>query len=293
MVSAKEHGVVVEREWTALGGVRIFLRDYAAGGGPPRLPVVCLHGLTRNSKDFDAVAPVIAAQGRRVITMDVRGRGRSDRSQNPRDYSPAIYAADTIGLLDALGIGKAIFLGTSMGGLISMFAALKRPSLCRALILNDVGPELDAAGVDRIRSYAGRTPVLQSWDEAGRHMQKIGGAAFPDYDLDQWITFARLNHREMNGEIVVDCDPRIAINLQRRQPPKFLMWHYFRKVARRRPSLLIRGELSDLISLPVARKMLQAAPQMEFVEVPRVGHAPILSEPAAKTAIRDFLSRNA
>src|SRR5688572_3664577 len=144
-----------ERRWTSPDGLALYARDYAGGDGEQRLPVLCLHGLTRNSKDFDGLAPKIAALGRRVIVPDVRGRGQSAWDSRPARYNPKTYARDVLGMMDMLGIPSAIFIGTSMGGLITMTAAMMRTKAVAAAILNDVGPAIAPAGIARILSYAG------------------------------------------------------------------------------------------------------------------------------------------
>ena len=167
-----------EQRWSSPDGLSLYARDYAASGGGARLPVVCLHGLTRNAKDFEAVAPRIAALGRRVIVPDVRGRGLSARDPNPANYHPKVYARDVAGLLDALGIPRAIFLGTSMGGIITMALAAARPKLIAASILNDVGPEIASEGVARILGYAGKGTRIGSWQDAADYLRRtqVGSA---------------------------------------------------------------------------------------------------------------------
>ncbi len=279
----------VERWWTSDDGLNLFARDYAGAKGASRLPIVCLHGLTRNSLDFVELAPNLAATGRRVLIADVRGRGRSDRSSDPGTYDPKVYAKDVLGLLDRLGIGRAVFIGTSMGGLISLAIASKRPSICGGIVLNDVGPEIDEAGINRIRSYAGKPTEFASWSEAGEAMAEIGAAVFPDFKSQDWLNFAKLNHVERDGQIVVDCDPGIAVNLGRPLPPKFLRWGFFHWVARKHRILVIRGANSDILAQAVAERMARRA-NVELATVPGVGHAPVLTEPAALQALSSFLA---
>ena len=124
----------VERTWASNDGLDLFARDYAPAAGPARLPVICLHGLTRNSRDFEGVAPAMAAAGRRVLALDVRGRGRSAYDPNPSNYNPAVYAGDVAALMSEAGLARGIILGTSMGGLIAMTLATLRPDLILSLI---------------------------------------------------------------------------------------------------------------------------------------------------------------
>jgi len=281
-----------ERRWQSGDGLSLYARDYPAAAGPTRLPVICIHGLTRNSKDFANVAPWIAGQGRRVLAVDVRGRGRSDRSPDPMRYRPAIYARDMLALMDALGMARALFVGTSMGGLIAMTAAMIRPRAVAGMVLNDVGPEIAQQGVERIAGYAGKPVTITDWNDAIAYLKRTSAAAFPDYTDADWRAVAERSFIEDEaGKPILDYDPDIAVPFARRPPPRRVPfgWLLFRLIARRRPMLLLRGELSDLISAGIAEHMRRTAPHMAFAQVPGVGHAPWLDEPAAREAIGRFL----
>jgi pimeloyl-ACP methyl ester carboxylesterase len=283
----------IEREWRSRDGLTLYSRDYPAVGGEKSLPVVCLHGLTRNSKDFEEVAPRLAGGGRRVIVPDVRGRGRSAFDPKPKRYQPFVYARDVLELLDSLGIGRAVFIGTSMGGLITLMVAGLRLRAIAAAVLNDVGPEVDQAGIDRILSYAGKLRRVESWADAVDYVRQTGGAAFPNNSEADWESFARCTFREESGRPVFDYDPAIMVPMSK-GPPKtrsFIGMILFRRLARSRPTLLIRGELSDLLSERIAARMKRNAPALELAVIPGVGHAPLLTEPAAVEAIDEFLSR--
>ena len=160
---------------TARDGVQLYARDYRPHSETGKLPVVCLHGLTRNSKDFEDVAPWLASLGRRVIAIDIRGRGKSARSPDPMDYVPRTYVRDVDLQLAELGIPRAVFLGTSMGGIIAMLMAARHSRKVAAAILNDVGPEVDPAGIERIKQYAGRDAALESWDDALAYIDRMFG----------------------------------------------------------------------------------------------------------------------
>lgn len=283
-----------ERYWRSRDGLDLFLRDYPAAAGPARLPVICLHGLTRTSRDFEEVAPSIAARGRNVLVPDVRGRGRSARDPNPMNYQVKTYARDVLEMMDRLGIGRAVFLGTSMGGLITMAVAAMRSAAVAAAILNDVGPEISPVGLKRIAGYAGKAVELGSWDDAAARVRETMGEAFPDYVEEDWQAFARRSFREgPDGAPMVDYDLDIAKPIQtgRIRTSSLLAWFVFRRLARRRPTLLIRGGLSDLITAEIAGRMQRAAPALALVEVPRIGHAPMLTEPEAAAALGAFLDR--
>lgn len=282
----------VDREWTAADGVRLYARDYAPAGGRCRLPVICLHGLTRNSKDFEEIAPRIAKGGRRVIVPDVRGRGRSASDPHPERYQPRTYARDILVLMDELGIRSAVFIGTSMGGLIMMALAAFRPGAVAAAILNDVGPEVGKAGIERILSYAGKAAPIESWDDAVDYVRRTNGVAFPAYGDSDWLAFARRTFRDNAGLPVLDYDPAIAVPLSK-GPPRtrsIVAAFLFKRLARRRPTMLVRGSLSDVTTAEIAAKMQRMAPLLQVVDVPEVGHAPTLTEPVAAKAIDDFLA---
>lgn len=280
-----------ERRWTSRDGLSLFARDYAAASEEARLPVVCLHGLTRNSKDFEDVAPRIAGWGRRVMVPDVRGRGQSDRDPNPKNYQPKIYARDVLEMMAALDITRAVFLGTSMGGLITMTLAAMRPKVVAAAILNDVGPAIAAEGIARILSYAGKGSDVRDWNDAADYVRRTNAIAFPHFEDEDWHRFAQRTFKQGSVGPELDYDPAIAAALQK-PPPKlagFIAGLLFRRLARKRPTLLIRGETSDIITAEIADRMQRMAPNLQQVDVPGVGHAPMLTEPEAVDAIGQFL----
>jgi pimeloyl-ACP methyl ester carboxylesterase len=288
----REMSEFADRFWRSHDGLRLFARDYAGGSGQARLPVVCIHGLTRNGRDFEAVAPQLALGGRRILVPDIRGRGRSEADPNPQNYNPGVYALDVAGLLDASGIARALFIGTSMGGLITMALAAMRPALVAGAALNDVGPELAPAGLARIASYAGRPATVRNWDDAANYARDVNEAAFPGRDRGYWEAVARRLFREgADGQPVLDYDPHIAdgLKIDPAAAPRPDPWPLFLGLAHGRPTLLIRGGLSDLIDPSIATLMRAAAPDMAYAEVPGVGHAPALDEPEAKAALDAFL----
>jgi len=283
-----------ETSFTSTDGLRLFARDYAPHSGPARLPVICIHGLTRNSADFDELAPWIAGQGRRVLAVDVRGRGESAYDADPSHYNLAVYAGDVVKLAHDLGIARAVFIGTSMGGLITMTLALRHLSLIAAAVLNDVGPTLSPRGLQRIAGYTGKGAVLASWADAASYVRSINQGAFPDNTAQDWDHWARRAFTETSpGQLCMRYDPQVALSIrpEHQKPSSVLARFAFRRLARRRPTLLVRGALSDLIEHEQLALMRAAAPQMTYVEVPNVGHAPMLTETAAQAALGDFLDR--
>jgi len=282
----------VERRWSSSDGLSLYARDYAAAAGPAKLPVIAIHGLTRNSADFNAIAPLIAQSGRRVLALDIRGRGQSDRAPDPMTYQPPVYAQDVLALMRDLGIERAVFLGTSMGGLITMAVAAVRSKVVAAAILNDIGPEVSPVGLARIAAYAGEPIEIGSWADAAAYVRKINEVAMPHYSDADWDVFARRTFRiGTEGTPIPDYDPDIMAPIRAAGARALVpnLWPFFSRLAKGRPVLLVRGETSDLLSPEIAAKMRKRAPKMDFVEVPGIGHAPMLDESEAKAAIFPFL----
>jgi len=279
---------------TSGDGLRLYARDYAASSGPARLPVVCLHGLTRNSADFDELAPELARMGRRVVVPDVRGRGHSAHDPDPANYHPGVYANDVVKLMHDLGIARAVFVGTSMGGLITMTLAMRHLDLVAGAVLNDVGPVLSKRGLARIAGYAGRCNALSSWEDAAGYLKEINACAFPANPDAEWNKWAQRAFAANDaGQLALRYDPNIALALQTGQlrPTSLAARMAFRRLAHRRPTLLVRGALSDLVEPDQAAWMRRAAPNMAYAEVPDIGHAPMLTEAAALDAVRRFLGQ--
>lgn len=283
-----------DRWWTSADGLRLYARDYAGAGGDARLPVVCIHGLTRNSRDFEDVAPYLAAAGRRVLAIDVRGRGRSARDPNPENYHPGVYAGDVAALFEQAGLSRAVFVGTSMGGLIAMVLAGTRPELIAGSVVNDVGPKLSPVGLGRILSYTGKPVEIRNWKDARKYVEGINAAAFPRYGKKDWERFtARVFDEDAKGRPVLAYDPAITVPFKAATPDKPApdMNSLWRALAGSRPTLLVHGALSDLLDDEGVALMRELTPSLEVVDVPQAGHAPMLTEPQAKTAILHFLAR--
>ncbi len=282
-----------DRRWTSPDGLSLYARDYAPADGPARLPVIAIHGLTRNSADFDVIAALIAQSGRRVLAVDVRGRGQSDRAPDPMTYTPDVYARDVVALMEQLGIEKAVFLGTSMGGLITMALTAIKPRAIAAAILNDVGPELAPEGLARIAAYTGQPVVIETWADAAAYAKRINETALPHYTDADWAAFARRTFREgTEGAPFLDYDPDISAPIKAAGAKALIpnLWPYFRALARKKPTLLLRGATSDLLSPAIVAKMRKAAPALAYAEVSGVGHAPMLDEAESRAAIFEFLA---
>lgn len=277
-----------DRYWTSRDGLKLYYRDYA--GRADRPPLLMLHGLTRNSRDFENIAARFAGDWR-VISVDFRGRGRSARDPNSAQYVPGTYAGDVLQLLDQLGIEKAVFLGTSLGGLVTMIVATVAPERIAGVLLNDVGPELDLSGIDRIKTYVGKPVVFRDWNEAAEKLQERAGDVHPRYGPAEWLRFARRICRETADGVEFDYDMAIADPFNAGNTGEVPDgWPYYRALAGR-PVLVLRGESSDLLSDAAAERMATEIPNVEVVTVPEVGHAPDLDEPEAVAAIDRLLER--
>ena len=267
-------------------GLRLHYRDYPGPAG--KAPLLCLHGLTRNSRDFTDFAERHSPEWR-VLAADFRGRGLSDYDPLPARYTPVTYAADVLHFLNALEIDRAVFIGTSLGGLVTMAIAAIAPQRIAASILNDVGPELTAGGLERIRSFVGKDVRFATWDEAAEAIAANNRRLPQSYSHDDWVEVAHRVCREDKSEIVFDYDMAIALPFETHRPvPKVDLWPLFKALGQK-PLLVVRGEQSDLLSADALEKMHEAAPGMKSVTVPGVGHAPTLDEPEALEAIDALL----
>jgi pimeloyl-ACP methyl ester carboxylesterase len=276
---------------TTPDGPRLHYRDYPAVGETTGVPVVCLHGLTRNVKDFEDLAPMIAALGRRVIVVSMRGRGRSDFDPQPERYQPLTYAIDLTGMLDALALEKVVFIGTSMGGLITMILASTMPERFAGAVINDIGPEISQIGLDRIMSNVSSRDPAASWGEAERRAKDANLETFPLRTDDQfWQDFARKTWIEMDdGRLRLDYDGAIIDQMGGGDPLPDL-WPFFNAL-KEIPTLSVRGGITDLLTTETVAKMCAAKPDLATVNVPNVGHAPFLTEPEAWAEIKALLGR--
>ena len=269
-------------------GLRLYSRVYASAAADAAV-VLCLHGLMRNSRDFGGLAVHLAAR-HRVIVPDVRGRGFSARDPNFNNYQIPVYLQDVLRLLAGLGAANVTIIGTSMGGLMAMLLAATQPKLVSRIVLNDVGPEVDPRGLERIRGYAGRAAPVRSWAEAAAQVRADYGAAWPNLSDARWDEIARLSYRaNAQGVPEVDADPLIREPLRdtsRAAPDLWPLWGALARV----PILAIRGAHSDVLSAATLQRMQRGKPDLEVLTVANRGHAPLLDEPECVAAIDAFLS---
>jgi pimeloyl-ACP methyl ester carboxylesterase len=267
-------------------GLKLFSRVYP-GPKADAPTVLCLHGLLRNSRDFEDLAPHLAERYR-VIVPDVRGRGCSARDPDPTHYQIPMYLQDLEPLLGGLGADRVAVIGTSMGGLMAMALAASQPARVRCIVLNDVGPEVDPAGLERIRGYAGKASAVKSWNEATAQLRLTFGAAWPNLDPARWETLTRRAYRANDaGAIEADADPRIGDVVRSSPDVAPDLWPLWR--AARTPVLALRGALSDILSEATLARMHREKPDLRSVSVPQRGHALLLDEPECLEAIDAFL----
>ncbi|HEY5713683.1 MAG TPA: alpha/beta hydrolase [Allosphingosinicella sp.] len=278
-----------DKYWSSSDGLKLHYRDYA--GSASRPPILCIPGLTRNARDFEGVAARLAGDWR-LICVDLRGRGESAHARDPMTYVPTTYLHDVEALIAELGLKRFILFGTSLGGLITMLLAASGKTRIAGALLNDIGPKMESGGLDHIRSYVGKSQNWPTWLHTARFLAEAHVDRYPDWEIDQWLVYAkRLCKLTPAGRIVFDYDMRIA------EPFKlpsgeadFDLWPTF-KALEGIPSLIMHGDLSDLLSAETVARMKAEVPTMESATIPRVGHAPTLDEPEAVVAIDALLKR--
>jgi pimeloyl-ACP methyl ester carboxylesterase len=283
----------VDGYWWSNDGLRLHYRDYAARSeaAAGRPPIICFPGLTRNVRDFETVASRLASEWR-VIVVEFRGRGESGYAKDAMTYVPLTYVQDVERLLTDLKISRFVAIGTSLGGIVTLLLAATRRERIAAAVLNDVGPVIEPAGLDRIRGYVGKGGAFPTWIHAARSIGELNAAVFPDYQLVDWLTIAKRTYRlSANGRIVPDYDKKIAEPFRLPGGEAGIdLWPAFDALAET-PTLIVRGALSDLLSRETAERMAERLRQANVVTVPHVGHAPVLDEPEAIDAIDALLGQ--
>ena len=279
-----------ERRVTSHDNLSLYLRDY---GDPldPRPPLFCLGGLTRNSKDFESFAEKYAKDGRRVVCPDYRGRGRSDYDPDWRNYDPRAYIRDIQDLLTALNLHHVVVVGTSLGGILGMGMAAAMPTALSALVMNDVGPEVETGGLNFIIDYIKEDRPHDDWDAAVETIKTmLPNLTFQDDGI--WLKMAQNTFQEKaDGKLYFDWDVDIAKPLLEPSYAIPDMWPLFRAL-KQVPTLVLRGAESDILSPDCFARMQEVKPDLVAVEIPRAGHVPTMAEPESRAALDDFLGKH-
>ena len=279
--------------YTSRDGLSLHVRDFGERTSP-WLPIVCLPGLTRTHRDFETLARHFAADAerpRRVAAFDYRGRGGSAWDRSGAGYNPARETEDILDGMAALSIARAVVIGTSRGGIIGMIVGLLRPASIAALVLNDIGPELEPRGLARIKAYVGATPLPDDWADAAHIQKRLHGAAFPAWTADDWLDYARATYADSAGLPARDYDPALSgtlsgIDFDRPIPA---LWGEFNSL-RNLPIMAIRGANSDLLSEATLAKMRNAHSGLVEVTVADEGHPPALRGPDLLGRIAAFIA---
>ncbi len=273
------------------------LRLHVASAGPTdgkRLPVVCLPGIARTGEDFTELMQAFASgpSPRRAIAIDSRGRGQSQWDKNAANYNPILELGDVIAVLNALGIARAVFVGTSRGGILSMLMPAARPQAIAGVVLNDIGPVIDIAGLLRIKGYVGKLSKPRSWAEAVAVLKSTVSGQFPALDEREWDLWARRTWTEKDGAFEPRYDPALSAALAAVDPavPPPALWPQF-EMLKPYPLLVLRGEHSDILSRVKLAEMQSRHPDMQSIEITGQGHAPLLLRDDSISPIVQFVKR--
>ena len=287
-----QSGVFKEIRFSARDGLRLYGRRYRARAYSGRRPVLCLAGLTRNSKDFHDVATALSSHAqvpRDVFTLDMRGRGQSDHDGDWKNYTVPNEAHDVIDFMTMMELADTGFIGTSRGGLTTMVLAALQPSRIGAVVLNDIGPVIETDGLVRIAGYVGRMPNPKSWADAGRMIRDLTKRDFPLLTEAGAEAFARQLFNEKNGRPVTGYDSKLSRSLSVLDGPMPQLWPQF-EAMKNVPLLVIRGENSDLLSVKTLEEMHKRHPMMASYIAKNEGHAPLLWDAPAIDTIASFFA---
>ena len=279
--------------FTVRDGLRLYARHYPAAARSHRRPVLCLAGLTRNSRDFHRLALSLAqhpSAPRDVYTLDTRGRGNSEYDKDWKNYTVLNEMQDVLDFMSMMDLAHCGIVGTSRGGLISMVLGAAQPTRIGAVVLNDIGPVIDMQGLIRIAGYVGRTPVPKSWGDAARVVRQLSERDFPNLTEADADAFARQLFNEKNGKPVAGYDAKIARGFSVLDGPMPALWPQFATL-KRVPVLVIRGANSDLLTEATVAEMIKRHPDCTSYTVANEGHAPLLWDSGSQGAIASFFAK--
>ncbi len=273
--------------YTSSDGLQLYAKVY--GDKEKGFPVLCLPGLTRNCRDFEDLAQHLEPN-HMVICAEQRGRGKSAYDPEWKNYQPLTYVSDMITLLDSVDVPKVLVIGTSLGGIMATLLSAMHADRIVGVIINDIGPEIDPKGLERIRSYAGKTPPVETWEEAAGQIAELNSEAFPDYDAAMWMKMAKRTFKEVDGRPIADYDANISKPFSDPAGASDVdMWPVY-QMLRPKPLLIIRGDRSDILSADTFERMQKETPDASSAIIPNRGHAPMLDEPSALSAIDAFVA---
>jgi len=281
-----------ELKCTTRDGTRLYGRHYKARAKSTRRPVLCLAGLTRNSRDFNDIAPALSQHAetpRDVYTVDMRGRGLSEHDADWRNYAIPVEMHDVIDFMTMLGLNDCGIIGTSRGGLITHVLAAAQPTRIGAVVLNDIGPVIEFDGLVRIAGYVGRVPLPKSWDDAARAVLSLAKRDFPGLTEREAEIFARQLFNEKNDKPISGYDRKLSKCLSLLDGPIPELWPQFEGL-KRVPLMVVRGANSDLLSVKTVDEMRRRHPNFRSIEVPGEGHAPLLRDAPTIEAITTFFA---
>ena len=284
----QDYGSGVHKTFTSQDGLCLHYVEYAGPGSGT--PVLCMPGLSRNARDFTGVAEHLSAD-RRVYCADFRGRGQSQWDPDPAHYQAPLYVVDMLTLLAQENIDRVLLIGTSLGGIVATGMVHANPTLVAGLVLNDIGPVIDPAGLARIGGYLGKSDLWSTWEEAAARLKVVNDTVYPDFSDSDWVRYAQKTcRRNQDGLIVQDYDPRLSEGFAADSAATLDLWDLFEGL-KQTPALLLRGELSDLLSQTTAEEMLVRLPNLSLKIIKNRGHVPTLDEPGARAAIEAFVAR--
>ncbi|MDA0369174.1 MAG: alpha/beta hydrolase [Proteobacteria bacterium] len=274
-----------EKTFRTRDGLSLYYRDY--NGPVGKTPILCLSGTGGNSKVYDDLAPHIA-QTRRVLTMDWRGHGRSDRDPDWQHYHYNVDRDDVIEFLAFLGVSKIVTVGTSLGGIVTMHIAGYKPDLLAGSVMNDVGPVIGEAGRLRLHDNMGKPMVFDSFEDAAQAQKERAEVGFAFTDAEWLLRVHRIYAQDPDGKVKANMDPMYGrVFRERKRLPDY--WHFFENM-KAIPVLAIRGAVSDILDQATLDEMKRRKPDLKTTIVPGRGHCPMLTEPQALAAIDSFLA---
>ncbi|MEL6202253.1 MAG: alpha/beta hydrolase [Pseudomonadota bacterium] len=282
---------------TAPDGLKLHVRAWGEEHRDSCTPIFCLHGLTRNSRDFAGIADYLAThakQKRAIYALDLRGRGHSEYAKDWQQYDLFTELGDVIAILTALGLEHCIFIGTSRGGLLTMLLGAARPGAVKAAIINDVGPVLEGTGLAQIKLYLQKPQKPRNFADAIAIQKSVMGKSFSAFSEEDWSFEAHARFREIKGKLRFDYDPKLAktmeaYNLDQPIPTMWPQWISLRQI----PTMVVRGENSALLSTDTIKSMGTVHEKMQTVTADGQGHAPLLHRPEVAKHLTVFLDQYA